>query len=124
MRGSLVVQDVRAITVHTLLRPIVGPSHRNRSRSIRAPANGETRGRLSIRRISVRSADDTGVGWSYVVDRDRARRWPCRTIGQAWVRVILALRAASPLDVRPFSTIMLQCQLPDLGVEDREIRRV
>ena len=64
---------MRAITVRTRVRPILWPALRNRSRNIRAPANGEARCRASIRRLSAKSADDTGVGWSYAVERDRAR---------------------------------------------------
>jgi len=46
--------------------------------------------------ISVRSADDTGLGWSYEVECERARSCHGHTIGTAWVRRIIALRSAIP----------------------------
>ena len=54
------VMPMRRISVVMCLRPTVKPSVRNRSRNIRAPANGSSKCSSSMRRMSFRSASLTG----------------------------------------------------------------
>jgi len=54
LRYSAVI-PMRRISVVMCLRPTAKPSARNRSRNMRAPANGTSRCNSSMRRISLRS---------------------------------------------------------------------
>ena len=88
---------------------------------MRAPMNGCFKCNSSRRRMIARSAGDTAGGWQYAMERASSRIWHCWVMGNLWFRVIIFCAQHSSLGERAFQKIILQRQLPNLGVPGLQI---